>query len=148
MGWVDKVLYWVGLDVGEENIKTDPEEQPVKKEKKRERVEKSVQSTGTLVSLPGRGQWQVVAIAPESFDDVQMIADHLKERRPVILNLQLVDKDVAQKILNFLSGTVYALDGNMHRIGTGVLFFSPNNVELQEFGDLAYALEQDENLFK
>jgi len=148
VGWVDKVLYWVGLDVGEENIKTDPEEQPVKKEKKRERVEKSVQSTGTLVSLPGRGQWQVVAIAPESFDDVQMIADHLKERRPVILNLQLVDKDVAQKILNFLSGTVYALDGNMHRIGTGVLFFSPNNVELQEFGDLAYALEQDENLFK
>lgn len=148
MGWVDKVLYWVGLDVGEENIKTDPEEQPVKKEKKRERVEKSVQGTGTLVSLPGRGQWQVVAIAPESFDDVQMIADHLKERRPVILNLQLVDKDVAQKILNFLSGTVYALDGNMHRIGTGVLFFSPNNVELQEFGDLAYALEQDENLFK
>lgn len=85
---------------------------------------------GSLVSLPGPRAMRVVVCEPKSFEEVQPIADHLKAKRPVILNLEEMDKDLAQRFLNFLSGTIYALDGTMQRIGTGIFLFTPSNVEV------------------
>jgi len=85
---------------------------------------------GQLVPLASGPRSQRVVIArPRSFDEVQDIAEHLKNRRPLILNLEDTDKETAQRILNFLSGTIYALNGEMYRIANGVVFFAPQNVE-------------------
>jgi cell division inhibitor SepF len=83
-----------------------------------------------LVSLPGGRTMRVVVAEPRSFDEVQPIADQLKERRPVVINLESVDKDTGQKFLNFLSGTIYALDGTMQRVSTSIFVFAPANVEI------------------
>lgn len=83
-----------------------------------------------LVSLPGGRTLRVVVAEPKSFDEVQPIADQLKERRPVVINLESVDKETGQKFLNFLSGTIYALDGTMQRVSTSIFVFAPNNVEI------------------
>lgn len=83
-----------------------------------------------LVSLPGGRTMRVVVAEPKSFDEVQPIADQLKERRPVVINLESVDKETGQKFLNFLSGTIYALDGTMQRVSASIFVFAPNNVEI------------------
>jgi cell division inhibitor SepF len=83
-----------------------------------------------LVSLPGGRTMRVVVAEPRSFDEVQPIADQLKERRPVVINLESVDKETGQKFLNFLSGTIYALDGTMQRVSTSIFVFAPANVEI------------------
>ncbi len=85
---------------------------------------------GTLVSLPGQKQVKVVVVEPRSFEEVQSIADHLKSRRPIILNLEVTDKEQAQRVLNFLSGCIYALGGEMQRISNGIFFFAPSNVDI------------------
>lgn len=85
---------------------------------------------GSLVSLPGSHQIKVMLVEPNAFEEVQRVADHLKNRRPVILNLERAEKEMGQRVLNFLSGTIYALNGNMHRVGNGIFFFAPSNVEL------------------
>jgi cell division inhibitor SepF len=83
-----------------------------------------------LVSLPGGRTMRVVVAEPRSFEEVQPIADQLKERRPVVINLESVDKETGQKFLNFLSGTIYALDGTMQRVSTSIFVFAPANVEI------------------
>jgi cell division inhibitor SepF len=73
---------------------------------------------------------RLVVAEPRSFEEVQPIADQIKERRPVVINLESVDKETAQKFLNFLSGTIYALDGSMQRISASIFLFAPANVEI------------------
>lgn len=69
-------------------------------------------------------------LQPRSYEEVQEIADHLKEREPVIVSLEGVDKGVSRRILDFLSGTTYALDGSIHRIGDEIFLFAPLNVTI------------------
>lgn len=85
----------------------------------------------------------MVVQRPISFDDVQMVADCLKERRPVILSVELVPKEVARRLVDFVSGAAYALDGRMVRLSEALFLFTPSNVtievpsaaELEEFED-------------
>ncbi len=73
-------------------------------------------------------QMRVVVIQPRSFEEAQDIADHLKDRKPVIMNLEAVESAVSRKIVDFLSGATYALDGNMQKITNGIFLVAPNNV--------------------
>ncbi len=122
MGLMDKLMNLIGI----EEVEEEPEVEPV--------VQRSVEPRGrktSLVSLPGGGRpVRVVVADPTSFDEVQSIADQLKGRRPVIVNLEAMDKDPAQRLLHFLSGTIYALDGQMQRISTSIFLFAPPNVEV------------------
>lgn len=93
-------------------------------------VQMGPRKRGTLVSLPGSRQVRVVVVEPRTFDEVQAVADHLKGKRPVILNLESIEKETAQKFLDFLSGTIYALDGTMQKVGTAIFLFAPSNVEV------------------
>lgn len=91
---------------------------------------------GTLVSLPSqtRDSFKVLVVEPRSFDEVQTIVDQLKSRRPVILNLESLDKDLASRILNFLNGAVYALGGETQKVATGIFFFAPTGVDVSTLG--------------
>lgn len=64
----------------------------------------------------------IVVSAPRRFEDSQESADHLKAGQPVILHLDGMDRELAQKVINFLAGSVYALGGEMHRVGSVVVF--------------------------
>lgn len=73
-------------------------------------------------------QMRVVVIQPEGFDEAQDIANYLKERKPIIVNLESVEVEVAQRIVDFLSGAAYALDGDIQKITKGIFLVAPHNV--------------------
>lgn len=80
---------------------------------------------------------KVIVVEPYSFDDAQQIADHLKNRKPVVVNFENTDKDVAKRMVDFISGTTYALSGNIQKIGNHIFFCVPSNV------DIAYTGRED-----
>lgn len=104
---------------------------------------------GRLVSLPGparsSAQLKVAVMKPETYDEVEQIADHLKERKPVIISLEGIDTRLSRRILDFVSGSTYALDGTIHRVGEGIFFVAPNNVAID--ADMARSWHEEEELF-
>lgn len=134
---MDKMLRLIGFEVEEVEERPPaaaaahpPREASDVAEEWVEELPQGGRKRGTLVSLPGQKQLKVVVVEPRSFEEVQSIADHLKSRRPIILNLDLAEREHAQRILNFLSGCTYALNGEMQRISNGIFFFAPSNVDV------------------
>ncbi|MBO9604981.1 MAG: cell division protein SepF [Paenibacillaceae bacterium] len=84
-----------------------------------------------VVSIHSQKNVRVVLCEPRSYDETQDIADHLRSRRPVVVNLQRVRNDQAMRIVDFLSGTVYALGGSISKIGPNIFICTPESVELQ-----------------
>ncbi|MEW6724297.1 MAG: cell division protein SepF [Bacillota bacterium] len=86
---------------------------------------------GSVVSLPSpQRPVKVVVAEPTSFEEVSGIAEHLKQKRPVLVNLELADREVARRIIDFLSGTTFALSGVTQKVSNGVFLFAPNNVDV------------------
>ncbi|MEK4228658.1 cell division protein SepF [Solibacillus sp. FSL H8-0538] len=82
---------------------------------------------------------KVILIEPRVYAEAQDIAEHLKNKRATIVNLQRIDRDQGVRIIDFLSGTVYALGGDIQRIGTDIFLCTPDNVEVSgEISDYLY----------
>lgn len=79
-------------------------------------------------------QSEVMIIEPSSFDDAMEMVHSLRERRAVIMNMKGLDEDKAQRLLDFVSGAVHALDGHQKQIGEGIFLFSPSNVVINPLG--------------
>jgi len=80
------------------------------------------------------GAYEVVVIEPKAYNESITIAEALKERKTVILNLQLLDREQSQRIVDFLCGCTHALDGSQRKIGENVFIFTPSNINIsQEF---------------
>ncbi|MBE7031057.1 MAG: cell division protein SepF [Ruminococcaceae bacterium] len=94
---------------------------------------------GKVVNIHTTTQLKVVVIQPITYSDAQEIADHLKSKKPVVVNLEKVEKDTAKKIVDFLSGAVYALDGSMQKVSNGILLIAPYNVGIM--GDFSNELK-------
>lgn len=86
---------------------------------------------GTVVNLHTQKQVRVVLAEPGSYDDAQAIADHLKAHRSVIVNLHRSPYDQALRVVDFLSGCVYALGGTMQKLGHNIFLCAPDNVDIQ-----------------
>lgn len=71
---------------------------------------------------------KMVLFEPRSFDDAQVVAKRLKENRAVVVNLQKLRNDAAQRTIDFLTGVLFALEGSIHQIGEKVFLFAPSNV--------------------
>ena len=74
---------------------------------------------------------KMVITEPQCFDDVKEISEHLKDRRSVIVNLETVTKDDQRRIIDFLSGATYVIDGSMQKISSLIYLITPKNVEIQ-----------------
>ncbi len=74
---------------------------------------------------------KMILLEPRAFSEAQQIADHLKKRNSVVVNLKRVTSAQAKRIIDFLSGCVYAIGGNMQKIGVGIYLCTPNNVNVQ-----------------
>ncbi|MDI3538326.1 MAG: cell division inhibitor SepF [Bacillota bacterium] len=86
---------------------------------------------GKVVGLPSSsGIGKVVVVQPEGFEAAKTVADHLKSRRTVIVNLEGVDEGTAQRIVDFASGATFALNGTVERVGGEIFLFAPNNVDV------------------
>ncbi len=73
---------------------------------------------------------KMILVEPRVYAEAQEIADHLKNRKSVVVNLQRIQQDQAKRIVDFLSGTVYAIGGDIQRIGTNIFLCTPENVEV------------------
>jgi FtsZ-interacting cell division protein YlmF len=75
---------------------------------------------------------KVIILKPNSFSEAKKVIDMLKAKQTVILNLNLVERKVATKILDFISGAVYSLDNNLEKIDSNIFLFTPRNIELDD----------------
>lgn len=84
-----------------------------------------------VVNLPtAQKQMKVMVVEPFSFDDAQTVADFLKNRKPVVVNFESSEKEVAKRMIDFISGTTYALGGTIQKIGNDIFLCAPNNVDV------------------
>jgi cell division inhibitor SepF len=74
---------------------------------------------------------KMILLEPRAYSESQQIADHLKSRNSVVVNLKRVTSDQAKRIIDFLSGCIYAIGGTMQKIGVGIYLCAPKNVNVQ-----------------
>lgn len=96
-------------------------------------------SKNKVVNINATTQLSVVLVKPDKFENAAEIADHLRERRTVVLNLEQTQKDVARRLVDFLSGVTYAQDGKIKKVANSTFIITPYNVDI--LGDLIDELE-------
>ena len=94
-----------------------------------------------VVNIHTTTQLQVVLAKPERFENASEIADHLREKRTVVLNLEQTDKNIARRLIDFLSGVAYANEGTIKKVALSTYIITPYNVEI--LGDLIDELENN-----
>ena len=94
-----------------------------------------------MVNIRAATQLQVVLVKPEKFEDASAIADHLREKRTVVLNLESTNKEIARRLLDFLSGVAYANEGKIKKVAISTYIITPYNVDI--LGDLIDELENN-----
>ncbi len=128
-GMMGKFLNFVGLEeVEEDEYETDVEDTRRSSADWEDEVPKKKRAG--VVSLPASRNMRVVVMHPRTLEEGQAIADQVKGRRPVIVNLDLADDRASQRLLNFLSGVAYALDGGLRKVGENIFLITPSNVEV------------------
>ena len=91
------------------------------------------------------GKQEVVLFHAKTFDDAAKAADELRRRKAVILNMENVDKSLTRRVVDFLSGSVYALDGRVKKVAQSTYLFCPHNMDV--VGDLETIQAESENFF-
>ena len=94
-----------------------------------------------VVNIHTTTQLQVVLVKPERFENASEIADHLREKRTVVLNLESTNKEIARRLLDFLSGVAYANEGKIKKVAISTYIITPYNVDI--LGDLIDELENN-----
>mgnify|MGYP000817836417 FL=1 len=116
-----------GLGIGADDEDEDPAEGTPKKNK--------------VVNIHATTQLKVVLVKPERFEDASTIADHLNNKRTVVLNLESTNKEVSRRLVDFLSGVAYANNGQIKRVANSTFIITPYNVDIM--GDLLDELENN-----
>ena len=137
-------------DEGEDDF-DDFDISPRPVEQRRERSERSTRNEATVseeerrsnkvVNIRAATQLQVVLVKPDKFEDASAIADHLREKRTVVLNLESTNKEIARRLLDFLSGVAYANEGKIKKVAISTYIITPYNVDI--LGDLIDELENN-----
>ena len=112
----------------------DREDKPAERPARRQKNDR-------VVNIHTTAQLQVVLVKPEKYEEAAPIADHLNERRTVVLNLESTNRDVARRLLDFLSGVAYANNGQIKRVANSTYIITPYNVDVM--GDLIDELENN-----
>lgn len=94
-----------------------------------------------VVNIHATTQLKVVLVSPQHFEDASEIADHLKNKRTVVMNLEATNKDVARRLVDFLSGVAYAGEGKIKRVANSTYIITPYHVDIE--GDLINELESN-----
>ncbi|MBK3914023.1 cell division protein SepF [Listeria ivanovii] len=128
----------------EEEVAREPE--PMQKKTKKEKPNKNrfyavEEDDAKVVSMQGAQYSSHMVLAePRVYAEAQELADYLKEYKTVVVNLQRISHDQATRIVDFLSGTVYALGGDIQRVGNNIFLCTPDNVEVD--GSISEMLDE------
>ncbi len=113
VGAIQRLMGFLGFD-------DDAEEEPLEEGEERRRA--------PILRLHTARQLEIVVLQPRTFDDARTAAEYLKGRRPIVVNLREADREVAQRIVDFLCGVDYALDGHLQRVAEDIFLFTPSHV--------------------
>jgi cell division inhibitor SepF len=129
MGVMNKFMNFLGLQEEEEVIHR---ERVVEEHEEVETnpYEQRNKNKANVVSIHSQKSSKVVLSEPRSYDETQEIADHLRSRRAVVVNLQRVRPETGARIVDFLSGTVYALNGYISKLGPNIYLCTPDSVDI------------------
>ena len=131
---MDKVLGIMGFE--EENLEMDEERSQETRFRDEEEAVPASKRKGQVLNLHAQRQLKVVVAEPRTFEDVQGLADNLKNRRPVVVNLEKADAELAKRVVDFISGAIYALNGSLQKVGSGIFLIVPSNMDISsEIGD-------------
>ncbi len=92
---------------------------------------KDVKNKTKTATSTGSISGKMILLEPRAYSESQQIADHLKKKNTVVVNMKRVTPDQAKRIVDFLSGTVYALEGDLQKIGAGIFLCTPKNVDVE-----------------
>ena len=106
-----------------------------------ERRNRAEDRRNKVVNIHATTQLKVVLVKPERFEDASTIADHLNNKRTVVLNLESTNKEVSRRLVDFLSGVAYANNGQIKRVANSTFIITPYNVDIM--GDLLDELENN-----
>jgi len=136
-----RMLHPLNDEDDEYDVDFDQQESPFVEE--RPRPERPVVDSrrGKVVNIHATTQLKVVLVKPERFETASEIADHLKEKRTVVINLESTHKDIARRLVDFLSGVAYAGEGKIKKIAANTYIITPYSVDIQ--GDLIDELENN-----
>ena len=113
----------------------------VPREEKPERIHRTRAENDKVMNIHTTAQLQVVLVKPERFEEAAAIGDNLNEKRTVVLNLESTNRDIARRLLDFLSGVAYANNGQIKRVANSTYIITPYNVDVM--GDLIDKLENN-----
>lgn len=144
MGIMDKFKNFIGIPedeyydddvdfISNDNARTEPAKED------QAAYADSTSKRNKVVNIHATTQLQVVLVKPERFDDASSVADHLNDKRTVVLNLESTNKDVSRRLIDFLSGVAYANNGQIKRVANSTYIITPYNVDIM--GDLLDELE-------
>ena len=133
-GVIKKFKDWMSIEEDEYDVEEYEEgpEDTVEEEPKLEATTSQVTRKSNVVNIHTNSQMKVVIVEPKKYDDVTTIADHLRQRRAVIVNLESIEEEseVKKSIYYFMSGAVYMLDGSMQKVSKSIFILAPNNVDI------------------
>ena len=147
MGVMTRLMGYLGLS-GEEAYEEELEDRNSHhRDETDDEANQQKKYKNNVVSLQhAKEQVKMVLVEPRAYDEVQEIADHLRSRRPVLINLQRVGPEQAKRIIDFLSGTVYAINGDIQKVGINIFMCAPDNVTVQ--GSITEWLEQEDTYIR
>ncbi len=136
-GIMNKFLEYIGIEesdmedeyYAEQEYEEAPREDNVVRLGSRNTRRASAPSSN-VVSLPSAAQLKMIVYHPISYEDTQNIIDNLKSRKPVIVNMEELELDCAQRILDFMAGAIYALSGTIYKISRGIFVVAPTNYDV------------------
>jgi len=114
---------------------------PAPQQQQKSSASTSERRDSKVVNIHATAQLQVILVKPERFENAAEIADHLRDRRTVVLNLEQTNKDIARRLIDFLSGVAYAQEGKIKKVAVNTYIITPYNVDLM--GDLIDELENN-----
>ena len=131
MNIFEKILVSLGLA----EVREDEEEKELetKEEKKKLNSSKGSKSKGSVVPLNSKStsaDYNILIVAPGDYEEAKRISEFIKDSKPVIVNLENLDVEIGRQLVDFVSGTVFGLDGTVHKIGKQIILFSPPNVDI------------------
>ena len=142
-----RMIHPVSDEDDDYDMEFDEQDSPFVDERPRmERDRSPVDSRrGKVVNIHATTQLKVVLVKPERFEAASEIADHLKEKRTVVINLESTHKDIARRLVDFLSGVAYAGEGKIKKVAANTYIITPYSVDIQ--GDLIDELENNGRYF-
>lgn len=143
--FIDKIKFFWGVDSHEEEDRTEDFYEDMKRtdlemedtnmtlnaiSEAGQKSMNTIKTSNKILNIHSNATMNVVLFNPKTFDESTNIVDTLKNRKPVVMNISELDKELGRKIFDFCSGALYALDGHIQQVSKGIFILAPQNVDI------------------